>query len=118
MTAIILIEVPRTGGSTLTLNHLSEADQVVLASQLSPYVGHIAKIRICANRNMLTKEQREANAQAKAERKTQREKAAASKAALELEKAEKRAKKAQEVLERLQAKATPKKVKKSHHKSG
>lgn len=117
MTAIILIEVPRTGESTLTLNDLSDADQNALASRLSSFAGHVAKIRICANRNMLTAEQREANAQARASRRVAREKAAAGKAIIELEKAEKRAKKAQEVFERLQAKAAPKKAKKSHHKS-
>lgn len=117
MAAIILIEVPRTGESILTLNDLSEADQNALSRLLSPYAGRIAKIRIGINRNRLSTEQREANAQARASRRVAREKVAAGKAIIELEKAEKRAKKAQEKLEGLQAKATPKKVKKSHHKS-
>jgi len=117
MTAIILIEVPRTGESVLTLNDLSDADQNLLASRLSSYAGRTAKVRIGINRNRLSVEQREANAQAKAKRRVEREKVAAGKAIIELEKAEKRAKKAQEVLGRLQDKAAPKKVKKSHHKS-
>ena len=95
-----------------------EEAKAQISAALEEYKEKPVRVYIGRHFQKFSKEDKEAKAQAKAERKAARKEAASQKAVAKLEKAEKRAKKAQEVLEKLQAKAAPKKVKKSHHKSG